>query len=128
MVIPMTIQIQEKEDRRKMSVANRYLECSYCGHLNELDATQCKHCGGSLKQAKTLHIERQIKTQSVGWKTGVTFLLLIASLVILADPFDIVPMPFFDALALVVIFAAIWVVVMLLDYRRERYEEVRKYE
>jgi hypothetical protein len=111
-----------------MSAANRYLECSYCGHLNELGATQCHQCGGSLRQAKTIHIERRVKTQTIGWKSTVTFLLVILSLFILADPLDIVPMPFFDALALVVICFAIWVVVVLFDYRQERYEEVRKYE
>jgi hypothetical protein len=111
-----------------VSASNRYLECSYCGHLNELDATQCKHCGGSLKQAKTLHLERRVKTQQVGWKSGITFLLVIASLIILTDPFDIIPLPFFDALTFVVICVAIWVVAVMLDYKQERYEEVRKYE
>ena len=111
-----------------MSTSNRYLECSYCGHLNELDATQCKHCGGSLKQAKTLHVERRVKTQTVGWKSGVTFVLVILSLFILADPLDVVPLPFFDALAIVAACFAIWVVAVLFDYKQERYTEVREYE
>jgi len=111
-----------------MSIANRYLECPYCSHLNEIGAIECHHCGGSLKQARTLHIERRVKTQTVGWKSGITFLLVILSLFVLADPLDIVPMPFFDALALVATCFAIWVVVVLFDYRQERYEEVRKYE
>jgi hypothetical protein len=107
----------------------KYIECD-CGQLNEVGATTCKHCGRSLEHARTVAIRRVREPRiRLGWKAIGSLLFLIASLVFLADPFDLVPIPFFDALAIVVIAVAVWIVVIVLEYsREEKWMEVKEYE
>lgn len=122
MVIRKVIKVNKMEKQKK------YLECNNCNKLNGLGATTCKHCGKSLENAKTVNIRMVKKEMSLGWKGIGSILLIIASLIVLADPFDLFPMPFFDAFAFVIVAIVIWIVVLVATYKQKEWTEVKEYE
>ena len=108
----------------------RYLECNHCQTLNDEGALQCKHCSRTLKgNSRTAIIHRTRKSGvRFGWKSKTSIMLLIFALVYLAAPIDILPMTFFDDIAIVVLAIAVWVVAIVLENTEEsEWLEVREY-
>lgn len=95
--------------------------------MNSLDETRCKHCGGSLADAHVLTVTRKKEEKGFGWKVILGFVILIVAAGIIADPLDIVPLNFFDVIAILGLAIAVFVVLVLLE-DREEWTEVRTYE
>jgi len=111
-------------------MGNKYLECNNCQALNEEDALQCKHCSRTLAGNSRTVIIRRTRKSGVrfGWKSKASILLLIFALVYLAAPIDILPMTFFDDIAVVVFAIGVWVVAIVLENTGEsEWLEVREY-